>query len=135
MAGELVGGFAWNGLLHQRVERGTQADVGDKGRVIAVSLELARLDGLETGVGTVERILLDPVLAAIGPRDGELRPPGRFLGMREDSVDLRIGGEEILHDRHGRIADPLAVAGGQDLDVGIFGEDVLHALVAVDRRG
>src|ERR1700691_5175407 len=107
----------------------------DVGRVVPVSLERPGFSGFEAGVRAVERIVLDVVLAVIAPRNGELGSPGRFLGVREDGVDLRIGGQKVLHNRHGPVANPLSIASRQDLDARVFGEDVLHAFVAIDRGG
>src|ERR1700677_861142 len=73
-------------------------------------------------------LVLEVVLAVIAPRNGELGSPGRSLGVREDGVDLRIGGQKVFHSRHGRVANPLSIASRQDLDIRVFGEDVLHAL-------
>src|SRR6185437_3165880 len=132
---KLIGLLARDVLAHELVDRRSQADIGDVRRVVPVSLESPRLDGFEAGVRAVERIVLDAILAAVAARNGELSSPGGFLGVGEDGVDLRIGREKVFHDRHGRITNPLSIAGREHLDFGIFREDVLHALIAIDRRG
>src|SRR6202034_3164032 len=86
-AGKLVGLLARNVLAHEFVDRGSQADIGDEGRIVAASLERPGFRGLEAGVRAVERIVLDVVLAVIAAGNGKLGSPGGFLGVREDGVD------------------------------------------------
>ena len=51
--------------------------------------------------------------------------------LNPHAIDLRLRGEEVRHDGLRRTAVPLAFEFGDDVDVGIFGEDFFRARVAV----
>ena len=78
--------------------------------------------------------MLDALIAASGASNRQLGTPGGLLSVAKHCIDFSVGNQPVVHQAHRRFSDPLAIALHQHLDARVLGEDVLHALVTVDRR-